>query len=83
VIRLATAQYDAANHTVTLVPKRKLSYMAQVTVTQGQPIPSSGGATNRPDTGPRLTDAAGKPINGDTTPGKFSTSVIPAIRPRA
>ncbi len=64
-VPLQAAEYDPATNSVTLVPKRKLNYSANIVVTQA----------HKANTGPALADVAGNPINGDTSPGKFGVSV--------
>jgi hypothetical protein len=75
-VRLKSANYDPATHSVTLIPMRKLSYKGGVsfTVTQGaaaKPIPERH---SKPS--PLLTDLAGRQIDTlSMTPGRFSVSV--------
>jgi hypothetical protein len=75
-VPLRSAEYDPATNSVTLVPRRRMSYSAKIVVTQGSgTAPSRAGQPT--DTPPGLTDAAGEPINADSTPGKFSVSFGP------
>jgi hypothetical protein len=74
-VPLQAAEYDPATNSVTLVPKRKLTYSADIIVTQGHRTKVSGRPGHQSNPGPGLTDLEGNPINGDTTPGKFGISV--------
>jgi hypothetical protein len=74
-VRLKSARYDPATNSVTLVPKRKLAYSADIIVTQGHQTKVSGRPGHQSNPGPGLTDLEGNPINGDTTPGKFGIAV--------
>jgi hypothetical protein len=74
-VPLQAAEYDPATNSVTLVPKRKLTYSADIIVTQGHQLKASGRPGHQSNPGPGLTDLEGNPINGDTTPGKFGVSV--------
>ena len=73
---LQAAEYDPATNSVTLVPKRKLTYSADILVTQGHQTKVSGRPGHQSNPGPGLTDLEGNLINGDTTPGKFGISVV-------
>jgi hypothetical protein len=75
-VPLQAAEYDPATNSVTLVPKRKLTYSADIIVTQGHQTRVSGRPGHQSNPGPGLTDLEGNPINGDTTPGKFGISVV-------
>jgi hypothetical protein len=80
-VRLKSAQYDSATHTVTLVPQRRLTYKGQLTVTQGPAARSAAGPRHHPHPSPRLTDVEGNPIDPEyNRPGTFSISVT---RPRS
>jgi hypothetical protein len=74
-VRLMSAEYNAATNTVTLIPRRRLTYGAQVTVTQGRPAHAAGGPSAGTGAARGLVDLEGQPINQTTTPGKFSVSV--------
>jgi hypothetical protein len=74
-VPLKAAEYDPATNSVTLVPKRKLTYSADIIVSQGHQTKVSGRPRHQSNPGPGLTDLEGNPINGDTTPGKFGISV--------
>lgn len=75
-VPLQAAEYDPATNSVTLVPKRKLTYSANIIVTQGQLTKVSSRPGHQSNPGPGLTDLEGNPINGDTSsPGKFGVSV--------
>lgn len=77
---LRAAVYDPATNSVTLVLRRPLTFAANVTVTQA-PLPGvSPHPRPRPDPGPPLTDRYGNAINGDTTAGRFSVSVLPGTQ---
>jgi hypothetical protein len=75
-VPLQAAEYDPATNSVTLVPKRKLTYSANIIVTQGHQTKVSGRPGHQSNPGPGLTDVEGNLINGDTTPGKFGISVV-------
>ena len=74
-VPLRAAVYDPATNSVTLIPKRRLTYTAQITVTQGSGSKKSSRPGHPSDAPLGLTDVEGNPINGDSTPGKFSVSV--------
>jgi hypothetical protein len=74
-VRLKSAEYNAATNTVTLIPRRRLTYGANVTVTQGRPAHAAGGPSAGTGAARGLVDLEGQPINQTTTPGKFSVSV--------
>ena len=77
-MRLKSAQYDPATNSVTLIPKRNLTYSGStgIIVTQRHPAKTSGQPGQQSNLGPGLTDLEGNPINGATTPGKFGISVV-------
>ncbi len=80
--QLRSARYDPATNSVTLIPKRKLTYsgLTGITVTQGHPSQTAGQpAGQQSNPGPGLTDLEGNPIGGELTPGKFSVSVFKGI----
>ncbi len=82
-VRLKSAQYDPATQSVTLRLAGKSTYSGStvLTVTQGHPAKSSGRPGHQSNLGQGLTDLAGNPINGDTTPGKFKIAVRTQIQP--
>ena len=77
-VRLKSAQYDPATNSVTLIPKRNLTYsgVTGITVTQGHPAKTSGQPGQQSNLGPGLTDLEGNPIGGELTSGKFSVYVF-------
>ena len=74
-VPLRAAVYDPATNSVTLIPKRRLTYLGQITVTQGSGSKKSSRPGHPSDAPLGLTDVEGNPINGDSTPGKFSVGV--------
>ncbi len=74
-VPLRAAVYDPATNSVTLIPRRRLTYKSQITVTQGSGSNKSSRPGHPSDAPLGLTDLAGTPINGDSTPGKFGVSV--------
>jgi hypothetical protein len=80
-VRLKSAQYDPATNSVTLIPKRKLTYSGEtgITVTQGHPARTVGQPGQQSNLGQGLTDLEGNPIGGELTPGKFSAAVIKGL----
>jgi hypothetical protein len=74
-VPLRAAVYDPATNSVTLIPNRRLTYLGQVTVTQGSRSKKSSRPGHPSDAPLGLTDVEGNPINGDSTPGKFLVSV--------
>ncbi len=74
-VPLRAAVYDPATNSVTLIPKRRLTYAGQITVTQGAGSKKSSRPGHPSDAPLGLTDVEGNPINGDSTPGKFSVGV--------
>jgi hypothetical protein len=81
-VRLKSAQYDPATNSVTLIPKRNLTYSGAtgITVTQGHPAKTPGQPGQQSNLGPGLTDLEGNPMNGDTTPGQFQNFVRRGIQ---
>ena len=79
-VPLRAAEYDPATNSVTLVPRRTLTYGATISVSQGHPakVPGRPGPSLNP--GAVLTDQRGNPINGDTTPGNFQVFVHRGIQ---
>lgn len=81
-VPLRAAQYDPATNSVTLVTRRKLNYSSgALTVTQGEQAKGSGPQGVPSSSGPGLTDLAGNPINGWTTPGRFMFPVFKGTKP--
>jgi hypothetical protein len=74
-VPLRAAVYDPATNSVTLILKGRLTYTSLVTVTQGSGSKKSSRPGHPSDAPLGLTDLEGNPINGDTTPGKFSVGV--------
>jgi len=74
-VPLRAAVYDPATNSVTLIPTRRLTYAGRITVTQGSGSKKSSRPGHSSDAPLGLTDVEGNPINGDSTPGKFSVSV--------
>ena len=74
-VPLRAAVYDPATNSVTLIPNRRLTYLGQVTVTQGPGSKQPSRPGHPSDVPLGLTDVEGNPINGDSTPGKFSVGV--------
>jgi hypothetical protein len=70
-VPLRAAEYDPATSSVTLVPKHRLTYRAEISVTQGSGTTKSSLPGNPPDTSGGLIDAQGLPINADFSPGQF------------
>jgi hypothetical protein len=83
-VPLRSANYDPADSTVTLVPKRRLTYTtfgSEIAVTQGPPAKTS--ARLRQDSSPDqgLTDLDGNAINQGGKPGKFRITVTSGYTP--
>ena len=74
-VPLRAAVYDPATNSVTLIPRRRLTYKSQITVTQGSGSNKSSRPGHQSDASLGLTDLEGNPINGASTPGKFSVHV--------
>ena len=74
-VPLRAAVYDPATNSVTLIPRRRLTYKSQITVTQGSGSNKSSRPGHPSDAPLGLTDLEGNPINGGSTPGKFSVVV--------
>ena len=74
-VPLRSATYDAATLTVTLVPARPIGN-ALVTVRSAPQLKHAGRGNHEAPPSQVLTDAAGNPIDGDTThPGQFTIRV--------
>jgi hypothetical protein len=74
-VPLRAAEYDPATNSVTLIPRRRLTYLSEITVTQGSGMKTSSRPAHPSDAPLGLTDVEGNPINADSSPGKFSVSV--------
>jgi hypothetical protein len=74
-VPLRAAVYDPATNSVTLVPRRRLTYSSQITVTQGSGSKTSSRPGHPSDAALGLTDVEGNPIDGGSTPGRFSVVV--------
>ena len=75
-VRLKSARYDPATNSVTLIPKRNLTYSVRtgITVTQGHPTKNSGRPGHQSNLGQGLTDLEGNPINDEDSRG------VPGLR---
>jgi hypothetical protein len=71
LVPLKSAQYNAATNTVTLIPRRHVSYSPPPIVTEGNPAHAAGRANAAAGAAHGLVDLRGDPINPNTTPGKF------------
>lgn len=74
-VPLRAAEYDPATNSVTLIPTRRLTSLAQVTLTQGSGSKTASRPGHPSDAPPGLTDLEGNPINGGSTPGQFSVGI--------
>ncbi len=76
-VPLRSANYDPADFTVTLIPKRKLTYpgLGSIDVTQGSPAKTSAALRHGSNPAQGLTDLEGNAINQGGKPGKFSIYV--------
>jgi hypothetical protein len=74
-VPLRTAGYDPATNSVTLVPKRRLTYGAMITVTQGPSAKTSAPLRHGSNPAQGLTDLEGNPINQHGKPGEFRIQV--------
>ncbi len=72
-VPLRSASYDPADFTVTLIPKRKLSYpgSGSMVVTQGSPAKTSAALRDGSSPAQGLADLDGNAINEGGKPGKF------------
>ena len=72
-VQLRSANYDPADFTVTLIPKRKLTYpgLGSIDVTQGSPAKTSAALRHGSSPAQGLTDLEGNAINQGGKPGKF------------
>ena len=72
-MRLRSAIYDPADFTVTLIPKRKLTYpgLGSIIVTPGSPAKTSAALRDGSSPVQGLTDLDGNAINQGGKPGKF------------
>jgi hypothetical protein len=82
-VRLLSANYDPADFTVTLVPKRKLTYteLGSIVVTPGSPAKTSAALRVGSSPAQGLTDLEGNAINQGGKPGKFRILVYPGYTP--
>ena len=73
LVRLRSANYDPADFTVTLIPKRKLTYTGSgsIVVTPGSPAKTSAALRDGSSAAQGLTDLEGNAINQGGKPGKF------------
>jgi hypothetical protein len=76
-VPLRAANYDPADSTVTLIPKRKLNYsqLGSIFVTQGSPAKTPAALRDGSSPTQGLTDLEGNAINQGGKPGKFHVSV--------
>jgi hypothetical protein len=72
-VPLRSANYDPADFTVTLIPKRKLTYTGSgsFVVTPGSPAKTSAALRDGSSPAQGLTDLDGNAINEGKKPGKF------------
>ena len=72
-VPLRSASYDPADFTVTLIPKRKLTYAGtgSIVVTPGSPAKTSAPLRDGSSPAQGLTDLDGNAINQGDKPGKF------------
>jgi hypothetical protein len=72
-VPLRSASYDPADFTVTLIPKRKLSYpgLGSIVVSPGSPAKTSAAHRDGSSPAQGLTDLDGNAINEGGKPGKF------------
>jgi hypothetical protein len=76
-VPLRSANYDPADFTVALIPKRRLSYpvMGSIVVTQGSPAKTSAPRRNHSSPAQGLTDLEGNAINQGKKPREFRIPV--------
>jgi len=88
-VPLRAAEYDPANYTVTLIPKRPLTYKGygvdpgSITVRQGSPTKTSGPGRGGSSSAQGLTDLEGNAIDHNGKPGKFRIDVYSGYTPLA
>jgi hypothetical protein len=88
-VPLRAAEYDPANYTVTLIPKRPLTYKeygvapGSITVSQGSPTKTSGPGRGGSSSAQGLTDLEGNAIDQNGKPGKFRIDVYSGNTPLA
>jgi hypothetical protein len=72
-VPIRSANYDPADFTVTLIPKRKLTYSGSgsIVVTPGSPAKNSAALRDGSSPAQGLTDLEGNAINQGGKPGKF------------
>jgi hypothetical protein len=80
-VPLRSASYDPADSTVTLIPRRRLTYRGAISVTQGHPARAAGGPNAGTGAAHGLVDPEGNPIDQTTTPGKFRLYVPKGYTP--
>jgi hypothetical protein len=84
LVPLRSANYDTADFTVTLIPKRGLAYSgpsSTVVVTPGSPANSSAPLRHGSSPAQGLTDLEGNAINQNGRPGKFRIVVSSGYTP--
>jgi hypothetical protein len=82
-VPLRAAEYDPATNTVTLVPKRELTYRGEITVTQGSGMKTSAPLRRGSSLTRGLTDLDGNALSQHGKPGKFQVSVSSGYTPIA
>jgi len=84
-VPLRSANYDPADSTVTLIPKRNLTYTGPgfIAVTPGMPAKTSARLRQGSSPAQGLTDLDGNAIKQGRKPGKFRITVGPAYMPLA
>ena len=82
-VPLRSANYDPADFTVTLIPKRRLAYEGggSFVVTPGSPTKTSAPLRHGSIPAKGLTDSEGNAINQHGSPGKFRIVVGPGYTP--
>ena len=83
-VPLRSANYDPADFTVTLIPRRKLTYtgLGSIVVTPGSPAKTSAARRDGSSPAQGLTDLDGNPINQEGgKPGKFHILVNSGYTP--
>jgi hypothetical protein len=80
---LRSASYDPADFTVTLIPKRRLSYavFGSIFVTPGSPAKTSAARRHESSAAQGLTDLNGNAINQGGKPGEFRITVSSGYTP--
>jgi hypothetical protein len=87
-VPLRSANYDPADSTVTLIPKRRLSALASESlfapcffVTQGKPAKTQARVRDRSSPAQGLADLDGNAINQGGKPGSFRITVTSGYTP--